>query len=145
MPGNTIPLGTAELTESTAVSFKCGLKVRSPWAGVYKISQNLSGNLHSLGVARGQILAWTLTESEPSAFEAGSKNFNLPRKSPMLGSADNGATAAMLETLKSSARAVGWDQILQETRRAQGDSQRRCGSHRRARSAFAPQRREQEW
>ncbi len=50
MPGSTIPLGAAELTESTAVSFKCGLKVRSPWAGVYKISQNPSGILHSLGV-----------------------------------------------------------------------------------------------
>ena len=50
MPGSAILLEATELTESTAVSFKCGLKVRSPWAGVYKISQNLGGILHSLGV-----------------------------------------------------------------------------------------------
>ena len=52
MPGSTILLEAVELTESTAVSFKRGLKARSPWAGVYKISQNLRGNLHSLGVPR---------------------------------------------------------------------------------------------
>src|SRR5258708_19636651 len=52
MPGSTILLEAVEFTESTEVIFKCGLKARSPWAGVYKISQNLSGNLHSLGVPR---------------------------------------------------------------------------------------------
>jgi len=50
MPGSTILLEAAEFTESTAVSFKCSLKARSPGAPVYKISQNLGGNLHSLGV-----------------------------------------------------------------------------------------------
>ncbi len=52
MPGSAIPLEAAELTESTAVSLRCSLKTPSQWAGLYKISQNLRGNLHSLGVPR---------------------------------------------------------------------------------------------